>query len=83
MEFSVGGMKNILHDEDPHKQVTRDAAIALNDALEKQAEEVAEIAVILTYDRGRVTVKEKDIRDSIRFLEIESELELPEDLSQE
>lgn len=83
MEFSVGGMKKILHSEDPHKQVTRDAAIALNDALEKHIEEVAEIAIILTHDRGRVTVKEQDIRDSIKFLEIEDELELPESLQSE
>lgn len=76
MEFSIGGMKNILHGK-------RDAAIELNDVLEERAEEIAEFAVILTHDRGRVTVKERDIRDALRFLKVEDDIEVPENFGSE
>lgn len=63
-EFSTRAIQKQLKTQ-TDKRVSKDAADSLAEELDEYGEEVAEKAVQIADDAGRVTVREEDIRKAI------------------
>lgn len=63
-EFSTRSIKKQLQNQ-TDKQVSKGAADSLAGELDEYGEEIAETAVQIAEDQGRITVREEDIRKAI------------------
>lgn len=66
--FSIGSMKSLVKTQ-TDKRVSKDAANEMGVLTEEYAEKVSKEAIKVAEERGRKTVRDKDIRTAIKNLE--------------